>query len=151
MKVYYLRHPYHLCTDILVIWGFMVYTLNSSFSLKPILSSMFHHPNPSNTLNTVLCKDAAKSCHENCIFFLHQPITLPKFKKMWHDKKKRSASLRCALYLYKEYFLLLYGALQSGWQHPLYTKHYGVKKTVCFKLPPIWCALNSTGKQNVAT
>jgi len=64
-----------LCTDI---WGFMVYILNSSFPLNPILISMFYHPNLSKTLSGVLCKDTAKSCQENFILVCISPFTLPK-------------------------------------------------------------------------
>jgi hypothetical protein len=35
--------------------------------------------------------------------------------------------------------------------HPLETKQYGVKKTLCLRLPPTWCVLNNTWKRNVAT
>lgn len=108
-----------LCTDILAIWGFMVYILNSSFPLNPILISMFHNPNLLKTLNRVLCKDVAKSGQENFILVCISPLLYLKPKKLLHDKKKisftnkrRSASLRCALY--REYSSLLYGALQSG-------------------------------------
>jgi hypothetical protein len=77
-----------LCTDILAIWGFMVYILNSSFPLNPILISMFHNPNLLKTLNRVLCKDVAKSGQENFILVCISPLLYLKLKKLLHDKKK---------------------------------------------------------------
>ena len=131
IKLYYLRHPYHLCTDILVIWGFTVYILlNSSFSLKPIPISMFHHANPSKTHNGDLCKNTTKSCRENFILVCISPLLYLKLRNLvgWNEKW---AALRCALY--REYFFCYMEHCTADTTiccYPLYTKQYGVNKTL---------------------